>query len=399
MKRYAIIGRGTAGAISAAFMAARYPQAEITWYYDENIKPQAVGEGSTLSFPRFLQSHIRFWHQDLEQIDGTFKHGIRKLNWGKSNPDFFHPFAPPQVSYHFNALKLQSFLADRIKKQVRSIPGHITADQIDADFIIDCSGKPDHYDDFVLTPYIPVNSVYVTQCYWDQPTFEYTLAIARPYGWVFGIPLKHRCSIGYMYNQHVNSLDDVKEDVKNIFPEYNLTPSDHTNAFSFKNYYRKNNFTKRIAYNGNASFFLEPLEATSIGFMLTILQDATTIIDNNVHEDIPNWRYSKRVKEIERLINFHYFAGSTFNTPFWDSAQSQATQCLEEAFHDSNFVKFILASEGYDYQQPDQSYLEKFNYNFNNEYSHEWPLLSWNVNLSRHGLDLYPNIKKLWGFV
>ena len=57
-----------------------------------------------------------------------------------------------------------------------------------------------------------------------------------------GIPLQNRCSIGYMYNNKINSLEEVKEDVKNIFEEFNLQPSETTNAFSFKNYYRNTNF-------------------------------------------------------------------------------------------------------------------------------------------------------------
>ena len=49
------------------------------------------------------------------------------------------------------------------------------------------------------------------------------------------------------------SLFDLKEDVKNIFDEYNLIPSDKTNSIEFPNYYRKQNFTDRISFNGNSS--------------------------------------------------------------------------------------------------------------------------------------------------
>jgi glycine/D-amino acid oxidase-like deaminating enzyme len=36
-----IVGRGTAGCMSAAYFA-RHSGCEIDWYYDPNIKPQAV---------------------------------------------------------------------------------------------------------------------------------------------------------------------------------------------------------------------------------------------------------------------------------------------------------------------------------------------------------------------
>jgi hypothetical protein len=83
------------------------------------------------------------------------------------------------------------------------------------------------------------------------------------HGWVFGIPLQKRISIGYLYNDKISSLEEVKEDVKNTFKEYNLNPSKITNHIKFQSFYRKENFKNRIIYNGNASFFIEPLEATS----------------------------------------------------------------------------------------------------------------------------------------
>ena len=67
-----------------------------------------------------------------------------------------------------------------------------------------------------------------------------------------------------MFNSDINSLDEVKEDVKDVFEQYNLVPSDKTNFLQFKNYSRKVNFQGRVSYNGNASFFFDPLEATSI---------------------------------------------------------------------------------------------------------------------------------------
>ena len=39
-----------------------------------------------------------------------------------------------------------------------------------------------------------------------------------------------------LYNDKINSLDDVKEDVQNVFNDYNLTPNKDFKHFSFKNY-------------------------------------------------------------------------------------------------------------------------------------------------------------------
>ena len=239
MQKISIIGRGTAGCISAAHFLY-HTDCYVDFYYDNNIKPQAVGEGSNLVLPMRLNQTINFQHEDLSIIDGSFKYGIKKTGWGIGNK-FIHNFAPPNVGYHFNAIKLQEHILKTISSnpRLRIIENHVEHDEIDSEYILDCAGKPNSYNDYTMSESIPVNSVYVTQCYWDYAKFQYTLTLARPYGWVFGIPLQNRCSIGYLYNNNINSLDEVKEDVKHIFEDYKLTPSDHTNSFSFQNYYKK----------------------------------------------------------------------------------------------------------------------------------------------------------------
>ena len=49
-KKLAIIGNGTAGCLSSAFFN-RNMDWEVEWYFDPNIKPQSVGEGSTIPLP------------------------------------------------------------------------------------------------------------------------------------------------------------------------------------------------------------------------------------------------------------------------------------------------------------------------------------------------------------
>jgi hypothetical protein len=328
MKKLAIIGRGTAGSLAAAHFL-RYTDWEIDWYFDSDIKPQAVGEGATLDFPNGLQNYLNFEHYNLDKIDGTFKSSIYKEGWGKGQ-GFHHTFPPPCLSYHFNANKLQDYILSVVKDNNRFTikEQNITHDEIDSNFILDCSGRPQNYEEFHLSKYIPVNSVYVNQCYWDYPRFQYTLTIARPYGWVFGIPLQNRCSIGYLYNNNINTIDEVKEDIKEIFKQYNLTPSEDTNSFTFKNYYRKQNFNGRVAYNGNASYFLEPMEATSIATMIFVNKYSFDLWNNNKNNLHVNYMYITLLKEIETVIMLHYFAGSIYNTDFWYHAVNSGKKCM-----------------------------------------------------------------------
>lgn len=357
--KLAIIGAGTAGCFSVTHFL-KYTNWEINWYLDPNTKPQAVGEGSNLILPIALYNNIGFNAIDLNNIDGTFKIGLKKQNWGSKESTFYHLFTPGNVGYHFNAVKLQLYLQNKVKSigsRIKIIEERVdNTDKIDCDFILDCSGKPSNLENFYKAESIPVNSVYVTQCFWEYSRFDYTLTIARPYGWVFGIPLKNRCAIGYMYNNSINTLDEVKSDVSNIFSEYNLVPSDQTNAFSFNNYYKKQNYSKRIAYNGNASFFLEPLEATSIHFMDMCNRLAFDSYNGNMSIEAANLQYLQKIREIENVISLHYLAGSLWKNEFWEKAYKKARINIDLAKENSKFNEIISLALKYNSSMPKLEY-------------------------------------------
>jgi hypothetical protein len=346
--KVALIGKGTAGCQAAAHLFTYMPTHELDWYFDPETKPQAVGEGSNLVMPRAMYATLNLnYEQLMREVDGSLKLGIYKSNWGKTGKDFIHFFPPPSTAIHFNALKLQDFIFEKLSKEARInvIEKNVKPEDVDADYVMDCSGRPKTLEEYSVPRFIPVNSVHVNQCYWDFPRLNYTITEARPYGWVFGIPLQNRCSIGYLYNDKINTLEEVKEDINVVIDKYKLQKSDTTNSFSFGNYYRKQNFKDRIAYNGNASFFLEPLEATSTAMMDYIQRMAWDIWHGNMAPDTANQKYAQHLNEIERTIMLHYFAGSVFKTDFWEYAQERGQRCMEEAMKDPRFVYHFYAAK------------------------------------------------------
>ena len=329
----------------SALHFAKLNDVEVDWHFDPNIMPQAVGEGSTLTLPFRLQQSLNFSPRDFPKVDGTIKTGIYKKGWGTAGDPFVHDFPSPHTAMHFNANKLQDYVHEKLKPFVNIKEGNISVDEVDADFIMDCSGRPSDYSDFEMSKYIPVNSVYVNQCYWDAPKFTETLAIARPYGWVFGIPLKNRCSIGYLYNKDFNTLEEVQDDVKNVFAEFGLTPSSDTNSFSFHNYRRLRNFEGRVARNGNASFFLEPLEATSFTTADVVNCNAELIWLHGQPESSAESAYRSAIDAAERIIMMHYFSGSIYSTPFWDFAQARGELCMAECASVPSFKHMVSTSK------------------------------------------------------
>lgn len=354
-----VVGRGTVGCSSVAYYL-KYTSWEIDWIYDPNINPTPVGEGTTLTFPNDVRDTLNFSYDDLRKLNGTVKTGIYKEGWGVSGKPFYHNFPIGNTGIHFTAAEFQSYYFETLSKnkRVTAKEGHYIGEHsVDSDFILDCSGSPDSLNaDYVIPKHITVNSAFVTQCYWDYPRFDYTLTLARPYGWVFGIPLRNRCAIGYLYNKNINTLEEVQQDVQNVFDEYGLVPSVQTRNINFDNYYRKQNFSDRVAYNGNKSFFLEPLEATSTGVSSTISKISVMNWTKTVPLYECNRAYTNVMDEIESMMCLHYMAGSKYKTDFWDHAKEVSLDKItKEIKKDSRFadvLKISIDRNIVDYSQP-----------------------------------------------
>lgn len=347
-KRLSIIGKGTVGCLSAAHFL-RWTDWDIDWVYDPNIPTASVGEGTTVFLPTVLNDSLNWDHHDLMSIGGTVKQGIYKQDWGTENKNFFHPFNLNDIGVHFDATKLQDKIYDQLKDnpRINFVEKNAKPEDLDSDYVMVCSGTPDEYterydcndEDMV------VNSAYVTQCYWDAPTFTHTLTIARPYGWVFGIPLQNRCSIGYLYNKDITTQKEVEEDVRNVFEQFNLIPSDTRRNLVFDNYSRRNNYSDRVVYNGNASFFLEPLEATSTSFADQVNKHAWDIWHGNKTAQQCQNEYDKIMRDVGSMIMLHYFADSPFDTVFWEFARENAEHRMREEFkNQTEFSKMIRAA-------------------------------------------------------
>ena len=167
-----LIGKGTAGCIALVSLLSR-TMWDIDWYFDNNIKPQAVGEGTILNFPSSLALSLGLNHNDYRHLfDSTHKESIFKENWGNKVNKFHHHFVPPYISLHFNAVKFQEYIFNLFQNnpRVKYIEKNVSHDEIDADYIVDCSGYSNiDKSDLVYSDYVPINSVHVNQCMWDYP--------------------------------------------------------------------------------------------------------------------------------------------------------------------------------------------------------------------------------------
>jgi len=342
-KKIAVIGKGTAGSQGVAHFLRWLPDAEIEWYFDSTKPTQSVGEGSTLHLPRNLQENLGFSHSDLQMIDGTFKHGIRKVGYTDKQSDFYHNFPSTNVSYHFSAIALQDYVLDKVRGRVKMVDTEVKCpDDIDADYIYNCSGHDDS-EQYIKSKCIPVNSAIIRNASWDNPSFSYTYTEAREHGWIFCIPLQKRQSIGYLYNSTITNYMDVVKDLDDFFNERSLSEPLSEKQYNFLNYYREYNCDGRQVYSGNSSFFLEPTEATSIGTMDFCQRSFIDLVNGDgttQNVDAINSAYNKLMKQIENVIALHYLNNNHFESEFWQYAKK-----ISSNHHENSMTNDVVFSD------------------------------------------------------
>jgi 2-polyprenyl-6-methoxyphenol hydroxylase-like FAD-dependent oxidoreductase len=194
-RRILIVGGGTAGWLTAAYLAkalrlAERPHLEVTVLESPDIGTVGVGEGTFPTIRNTLQFLGIDEAQFIRETSATLKQGIRFVDWAETpragrHQHFFHPFeapfyaedvnlvpywllqdeatrppfaqamtlqqrvaeaqrapkrageaayaAPLNYAYHFDALKLAKLLADRARQLgVRHVQGTVTDVSLDA---------------------------------------------------------------------------------------------------------------------------------------------------------------------------------------------------------------------------------------------------------------------------
>ena len=101
--RIIIVGGGTAGWMTAAYLSRNLPRTKITVIDKEHGTPIGVGEGTVLDFFGFMRDCGFEFNDWFTNIDATFKAGILFSNWQKEGSKIWHPFF---ANLHLNHLNM-----------------------------------------------------------------------------------------------------------------------------------------------------------------------------------------------------------------------------------------------------------------------------------------------------
>lgn len=357
MKTIAVLGSGTAGLVSTSHLLAWLPENwEVTLIHDPSIPILGIGESTSTQIPHSLFHGAGFnLLEEDNYLDSTVKHGVKYVNW--RDKEIYTKIPPPYYAMHFNNFKLKDFCVKQfnrlwknkfqeIKTSVYTIENlqdqvKIICDKqiLSFDYLIDCRGYPQTYEEYDLVDTIPVNHCLVHTI--NQPgDWSYTYHVAHPNGWMFGIPLKTRQGWGYLYNDNITNKDQAIDNLEKILNT--KIDAEKLREFSFKNYRARKIIDNRIIKNGNRALFYEPLEALSGWFYDAVIRTFFDLaVTKSVDENEANCKLNSYAVDYELFICYMYHKGSIYESEFWEITKEKCSFRLQHSTRFNRNIEFL----------------------------------------------------------
>jgi len=92
MKKYTIVGGGTAGWITALYVKKKQPESDVLVIASSEIGILGAGEGVTPEFILFLEDIGVPVSDIIKYAKGTIKNGIKFTNWNGDGKNYYHSF-------------------------------------------------------------------------------------------------------------------------------------------------------------------------------------------------------------------------------------------------------------------------------------------------------------------
>lgn len=161
----------------------------------------------------------------------------------------------------------------------------------------------------------------------DEPLQAYTTAETMDSGWCWQIEHEHWINRGYVYS----SRFITDEDALSEFLTKNPKVSNKPRVVPFKSGRYDKNWVGNTLAIGNASGFVEPLEATALAqlifevrWFLEKLRVTNRMPDQSAKDDY-NLIIGRAWDEIRDFLAFHYKFNTRLDTPFWIFAREHTS--------------------------------------------------------------------------
>jgi len=198
--------------------------------------------------------------------------------------------------------------------------------QLEADLFVDCSGFRSLLVGQTLgaafeswSHWLPCDRAIAVPCEAAGPAAPLTRATAKPYGWMWRIPLQHRVGNGHVYSSAF--LDDAAAETA-LIEQLEGPALAQPNRLRFAAGKRDEQWKKNCVAIGLSAGFLEPLESTSIHLIQLAIGRLIELFPTREVDPADAAEFNRLMDiEYERIRDFlilHYCATQRDDTPFWD---------------------------------------------------------------------------------
>ncbi len=158
----------------------------------------------------------------------------------------------------------------------------------------------------------------------SEPVNAYTTAENMEAGWCWQIEHRHAIARGYVYAPDFISDEQAEAEFRRKNPKIT-----QTRVVKFTSGRRRRQWVKNVVAVGNASGFVEPLEATALAVICEQAHlVARCLADSNVAPPPSMQTYFNRHlnaswDSIRWFLAVHYKFNTKFDTPFWRAARTE----------------------------------------------------------------------------
>ena len=266
-----------------------------------------------------------------------------------------------------------SLIEDEVQEVVRAESGDVDALRLQSgrevcgDLFIDCSGfRSLLLGETLGEPYLSyADTLFCDRAVigsWqrDDQIQPYTTASTMDHGWAWRIDFPDVVTRGYVFSSAFCSDEEAARELQAKNPELGADPDLRVLRFPSGRYAR--HWVRNVVAVGNASGFVEPLEATALHCIVEQLyQLADGLIDADGAptpglRDLLNAAFQRNWDDVRDFLALHYKFNDHADTPFWRHCRAETSlggaAALVEAYErvgPSRLLSRLIPGEYFEY--------------------------------------------------
>jgi hypothetical protein len=358
-----IIGAGSTSAV-ALLQVIKFDSAfrngfQVQCINDPNIPIAKVGESTSPPVFNLLKNVLNLEWPDLSEFHGTLRYYTKYYWEPATGQDFsvYHAYAGIHLDsqefskYVFRELKSRfpffSEISDTVVKLEQneySVAVHGNDRVYEFDYVIDCRGTPsdevldsDEYETDNI--FRSVNSAILYPDFVNKYDEPFTSSYVHKNGWMFGVPLQHRKTFGYLYNNTITS----KEEASNHFAELKGIDTSNLSKFTWRQYYKKQAMTGRVFTLGNKLYFFEPHQALPLHYYSASTEQFMKMLIENAPPEVVaqsvNNMNQIRMEQMQDMIALNYVCENKLESDFWNYQRPRAIEHLKNSHHWQEYIQ------------------------------------------------------------